>query len=71
VQQKKTTLTKEVLPRLDAYWRATNYWFVGQIYLLDTPLLKKSLTLEHIKTRLLGHGNDSGISLNQIIKKEA
>ena len=40
---------------LDAYWRAANYLSVGQIYLLDNPLLREPLTLEHIKPRLLGH----------------
>ena len=40
---------------MDAYWRAANYLSVGQIYLYDNPLLKKTLTKEHIKPRLLGH----------------
>jgi xylulose-5-phosphate/fructose-6-phosphate phosphoketolase len=40
---------------LDAYWRAANYLSVGQIYLLDNPLLKEPLKAEHIKPRLLGH----------------
>ena len=40
---------------MDAYWRAANYLSVGQIYLLDNPLLKEPLKLEHIKPRLLGH----------------
>jgi xylulose-5-phosphate/fructose-6-phosphate phosphoketolase len=52
---KKSAVTKEELWRMDAYWRAANYLSVGQIYLHDNPLLKKRLTLEHIKTRLLGH----------------
>src|SRR5258707_1598453 len=40
---------------LDAYWRAANYLSVGQIYLLDNPLLREPLRPEHIKRRLLGH----------------
>src|SRR6476660_5097703 len=40
---------------IDAYWRAANYLSIGQIYLYDNPLLKQSLTKEHIKPRLLGH----------------
>jgi len=60
---------------LDAYWRAANYLSVGQIYLYDNPLLKQSLTKEHIKPRLLGHwGTTPGLNfiyahLNRIIKK--
>ncbi len=48
-------LTREELALIDAYWRAANYLSVGQIYLLDNPLLRKPLTLEHVKPRLLGH----------------
>ena len=40
--------------RLDAWWRAANYLSVGQIYLLDNPLLREPLRLEHVKPRLLG-----------------
>ena len=43
------------LDRLDAYWRAANYLSVGQIYLLDNPLLREPLRPEHVKPRLLGH----------------
>src|SRR5207302_9383220 len=43
------------LDRLDAYWRAANYLSVGQIYLLDNPLLREPLAAEHVKQRLLGH----------------
>lgn len=42
-------LSKAVLRDIDAYWRAANYLSVGQIYLYDNPLLKKPLTLAHIK----------------------
>src|SRR6266850_4304565 len=67
-------LSAEKLNRMDAYWRAANYLSVGQIYLLDNPLLKKPLSLEHIKPRLLGHwGTTPGLNfiyvhLNRIIK---
>ncbi len=68
-------LAKEELHHMDAYWRAANYLSVGQIYLLDNPLLKKPLTLEHVKPRLLGHwGTTPGLNfiyvhLNRLIKK--
>jgi xylulose-5-phosphate/fructose-6-phosphate phosphoketolase len=51
------------LRRLDALWRASNYLSVGQIYLLDNPLLRKPLAREHIKPRLLGHwGTTPGLN---------
>jgi xylulose-5-phosphate/fructose-6-phosphate phosphoketolase len=49
---------------IDAYWRAANYLSVGQIYLLDNPLLRKALVPEHVKPRLLGHfGTTPGLNL--------
>ena len=52
------------LALLDAYWRAANYLAVGQIYLLDNPLLRKPLRAEHVKPRLLGHwGTTPGLNL--------
>ena len=69
------TLNSESLHRLDAYWRAANYLSVGQIYLYDNPLLRRPLTLEHIKPRLLGHwGTTPGLNfiyahLNRVIKE--
>lgn len=52
------------LQTLDAYWRAANYLSVGQIYLLDNPLLREPLRIEHIKPRLLGHwGTSPGLNL--------
>ena len=63
------------LSKLDALWRASNYLSVGQIYLLDNPLLRKPLAREHIKPRLLGHwGTTPGLNflyvhLNRIIKQ--
>jgi xylulose-5-phosphate/fructose-6-phosphate phosphoketolase len=57
-------LSKDELQRLDAWWRAANYLSVGQIYLLDNPLLREPLTLEHVKPRLLGHwGTTPGLNL--------
>ena len=59
---------------IDAWWRAANYLSVGQIYLLDNPLLRAPLELEHIKPRLLGHwGTTPGLNfiyahLNRVIK---
>jgi xylulose-5-phosphate/fructose-6-phosphate phosphoketolase len=48
-------VTAELIERIDAYWRAANYLSVGQIYLLDNPLLREPLRPAHIKPRLLGH----------------
>lgn len=65
----------KLLKQIDAYWRAANYLSVGQIYMLDNPLLKDSLGLKHIKPRLLGHwGTTPGLNfiyvhLNRIIKE--
>jgi xylulose-5-phosphate/fructose-6-phosphate phosphoketolase len=72
---KKTTLTPELLQKMDAYWRAANYLSVGQIYLYDNPLLKRPLALEDVKHMLLGHwGTTPGqnfiyVHLNRVIKK--
>src|SRR5437868_7282176 len=74
-QHKKKPLSADLLKNIHAYWRAANYLSVGQIYLYDNPLLKKPLTLAHIKPRLLGHwGTTPGLNfvyvhLNRIIKK--
>jgi xylulose-5-phosphate/fructose-6-phosphate phosphoketolase len=68
-------LQPEELRKLDAYWRAANYVSVGQIYLMQNPLLKEKLKIEHIKPRLLGHwGTTPGLNLiyvhmNRLIKK--
>ncbi len=52
------------LELVDAYWRAANYVSVGQIYLLDNPLLREPLRAEHVKPRLLGHwGTTPGLNL--------
>ncbi len=69
-----TALTPEELHLIDAYWRAANYLSVGQIYLLDNPLLKVPLELAHIKPRLLGHwGTTPGLNfiyvhMNRVIR---
>jgi len=76
VAEKPSTLSTDLLTRMNAYWRAANYLSVGQIYLLDNPLLKKPLTLEHIKPRLLGHwGTTPGLNfiyvhMNRVIKEQ-
>jgi xylulose-5-phosphate/fructose-6-phosphate phosphoketolase len=56
-------LSPELLTKMDAYWRAANYLSVGQIYLKDNPLLKRPLTLDDVKPRLLGHwGTTPGLN---------
>ena len=70
----KNPLSREELRLTHAWWRAANYLSVGQIYLLDNPLLKEPLELRHIKPRLLGHwGTTPGLNLlyvhlNRVIK---
>jgi xylulose-5-phosphate/fructose-6-phosphate phosphoketolase len=67
--------SSETLSAMNAYWRAANYLSVGQIYLLDNPLLREPLRREHIKPRLLGHwGTSPGLNLiyvhlNRVIKQ--
>ncbi|PLR39507.1 phosphoketolase [Chimaeribacter californicus] len=69
-------LDDQTLSLIDRYWRAANYLSVGQIYLLDNPLLREPLAAEHIKPRLLGHwGTTPGLNflyahLNRIIKQQ-
>src|ERR1700759_4170360 len=56
-------LSADQLELIDAYWRAANYLSVGQIYLLDNPLLRRPLEPEDIKPRLLGHwGTTPGLN---------
>ena len=70
-----TTLSPEILEKIDAYWRAANYLSVGQIYLHDNPLLKRPLSAADLKRMLLGHwGTTPGQNfiyahLNRVIKK--
>jgi xylulose-5-phosphate/fructose-6-phosphate phosphoketolase len=69
------SLPSEELRTIDAYWRAANYLSVGQIYLLDNPLLREPLRTEHVKPRLLGHwGTTPGLNfiyahVNRAIKR--
>ncbi|HST07306.1 MAG TPA: phosphoketolase family protein, partial [Gemmatimonadaceae bacterium] len=64
------------LERINAYWRAANYLSVGQIYLLDNPLLTRPLSLADVKPRLLGHwGTTPGLNfiyahMNRVIKRD-
>jgi xylulose-5-phosphate/fructose-6-phosphate phosphoketolase len=63
-QATRATLSPQQLTLLDAHWRAANYLSVGQIYLLDNPLLREPLRAEHVKPRLLGHwGTTPGLNL--------
>jgi xylulose-5-phosphate/fructose-6-phosphate phosphoketolase len=68
-------LSRELLRKMNAYWRAANYLSVGQLYLHDNPLLRKPLRQSHVKSMLLGHwGTTPGqnfiyVHLNRIIKK--
>jgi xylulose-5-phosphate/fructose-6-phosphate phosphoketolase len=68
-------LSRELLQKMNAYWRAANYLSVGQLYLRDNPLLREPLRPSHIKSMLLGHwGTTPGqnfiyVHLNRIIKK--
>src|SRR5881227_2585821 len=69
-------LSADELRKMDAYFRALNYLAVGQIYLLDNPLLKEPLKREHVKPRLLGHwGTSPGLNmtcvhLNRVIRRD-
>ncbi len=69
-------MSSDHIEKIHRYWRAANYLSVGQIYLLDNPLLKVPLTLEHIKPRLLGHwGTTPGLNfiyvhLNRLIREQ-
>ena len=70
-----TTLSDDELALIDKWWRAANYLSVGQIYLLDNPLLREPLRKEHVKPRLLGHwGTTPGLNviyahLNRIVRQ--
>lgn len=66
----------ELLHKMDAYWRAANYLSVGQMYLVDNPLLRRPLVLSDVKRRILGHwGTTPGqnfiyVHLNRLIKRD-
>src|SRR5665647_788832 len=72
---KQHPLSKDLLSKMNAYWRAANYLSVGQLYLRDNPLLREPLKLSHVKSMLLGHwGTTPGqnfiyVHLNCVIKK--
>ena len=70
-----TTITPELLDKMNRYWDAVNYLSAGQLYLLDNPLLREPLKKEHIKKKIVGHwGTVPGqnfiyVHLNRVIKK--
>ena len=70
-----TPLSRDLLHRMDAYWRAANYLSVGQIYLYDNPFLRTPLRPAHVKPRLLGHwGTTPGqsiiyVHLNRVVRE--
>jgi xylulose-5-phosphate/fructose-6-phosphate phosphoketolase len=71
-----TPLDEDELRLIEAWWRAANYLSVGQIYLLDNPLLREPLRPEHVKPRLLGHwGTTPGLNfvyahMNRVIRRD-
>ncbi|MDX9801462.1 MAG: phosphoketolase family protein [Spirochaetia bacterium] len=75
LNKKNKVISNEEIDKMIAYWNAANYLSVGQIYLMDNPLLKEPLKLDHIKPRLLGHwGTTPGLNFiyvhfNRLIKK--
>ena len=74
-QDSRAHVDARELELIDAYWRAANYLSVGQIYLMDNPLLREPLLAEHVKPRLLGHwGTTPGLNLlyahmNRVIRE--
>lgn len=68
-------ISPELLEKMDAYWRAANYLSAGQLYLLDNPLLREPLTMDHVKKKIVGHwGTVPGQNfiythLNRVIRK--
>ncbi len=75
IKTPSSKLSKHILHKMDAYWRAANYLSVGQIYLYDNPLLKEPLQRSHVKPTLLGHwGTTPGqnfiyVHLNRVIQQ--
>ena len=73
--RREADVSDDTLQKLNTWWRAANYLSLGQIYLLDNPLLREKLTPEHIKPRLLGHwGTTPGLNfiyaqLNRVIQE--
>src|SRR5436309_10715375 len=76
-EEMATPLSRDLLHRMDAYWRAANHLSVGQIYLYDNPLLRTPLSPAHVKPRLLGHwGTTPGqnfiyVHLNRVVREHA
>ena len=72
---KPTPVSDAYLQKMNAYWRATNYLGAAQLYLLDNPLMREPLTLDHIKKKIVGHwGTVPGqnfvyVHLNRLIKQ--
>lgn len=68
-------LSEEMIDKMNKYWNAANYLSVGQLYLLDNPLLREPLKWEHIKSKIVGHwGTVPGqnfiyVHLNRVINK--
>ena len=75
VCEEKGPITDELLTKMNAYWRAANYLSACQLYLLDNPLLKKPLTMDMVKKKIVGHwGTVPGqnfvfVHLNRAIKR--
>ncbi len=73
---KDQSISDDEVRRMNAYWRAANYLSVGQIYLMDNPLLREPLQKQHVKPRLLGHwGTTPGLNfvyvhLNRVIRRD-
>ncbi len=71
----KNYLSNDIIKKMDMYFRATNYLSVGQLYLMDNPLLKRPLQISDIKPKIVGHwGTAPGqnfiyVHLNRIIKE--
>ena len=62
----KQPVTQEYLKKMDAYWRAANYLGAAQLYLLDNPLLREPLTMDHIKKKIVGHWESIEANMTRI-----
>ena len=73
--EEKGPITEELLSKMDAWWRAANYLSAGQLYLLENPLLRRPLTRDMVKKKIVGHwGTVPGqnfvfVHLNRVIKR--
>jgi len=71
-QSTSLPLSRDLIARMNAWWRAANYLSVGQVYLLDNPLLREPLRMDHVKPRLLGHwGTVPGLNFLYCISTES